>query len=229
VTAAEIFEALHRDLPQQGPGSDASTLRALSLVPRLPGSPEILDLGCGPGRQTLALARATGGRVTAVDTAPGFLAELARRASEAGLAGRIVPRRESIDALTLPDACFDLVWAEGALYTVGFETALRAVRRLLRPRGALAATELCWLTEAPPAAARDFWGAAYPEMARREDRRRSLATAGYAPVADFALPASDWWRASLRVRLRLLRRTPRRVATRSDLEAFSRRSLSLRS
>ena len=46
-----------RALPQQGPGSDASTLRALRMLGELPDAPRVLDLGCGPGRQTLALAR----------------------------------------------------------------------------------------------------------------------------------------------------------------------------
>jgi serine/threonine-protein kinase HipA len=208
LTPSEVFEALHADLPQQGPGSDASTLRALAVVPGLPAVPDVLDVGCGPGRQTLALARATGGRITAVDLAPDFLAQVERRARAAGLEGRIATRRESLDALSLPDAAFDLVWSEGALYTVGFEKALRALRRLLRPGGALAATELTWLVDDPPAAARAFWREAYPPMTTREGNRRALAAAGYAPLADFALPDADWWQgyyAELEPRIAALR------------------------
>jgi len=192
VTPAEVFEALHRDLPQQGPGSDASTLRALALVQGLPARPAILDLGCGPGRQTLALARATGGRVTAVDLEPAFLRELLRRARAVGLADRIATRRASLDALELPDASYDLAWSEGALYTVGFEHALRKVRRLLRPGAVLAATELTWLVDDPPEAAREFWHEAYPAMASRAQNLRAIESAGYAPLADFVLPDSDW-------------------------------------
>jgi SAM-dependent methyltransferase len=193
LTPSEVFEALHRGLPQQGPGSDASSLRALARVPDLPAAPDVLDVGCGPGRQTLLLARATGGLVTAVDVAPEFLAEVEQRARAAGLASRIVTRCESLAALRLPDASFDLVWSEGALYTVGFETALRALRRLLRPGGALAATELTWLRDDPPAAAHAFWREAYPPMTTCAGNRRALAAAGYAPLADFALPDADWW------------------------------------
>ncbi|HEX5064646.1 MAG TPA: class I SAM-dependent methyltransferase [Myxococcota bacterium] len=208
MTSAEVFESLHAGLPQQGPGSDASTLRALALVLDLPAAPDVLDVGCGPGRQTLALARATGGRITAVDLSAAFLDEVARRARAAGLEGRIATRRESLDALALPDAAFDLVWSEGALYTVGFEKALRALRRLLRPGGALAATELTWLVDDPPAAARAFWREAYPPMTTREGNHRALAAAGYAPLADFALPDADWWRgyyAELEPRIAALR------------------------
>ena len=55
----EAFFELHRDLPREGPGDDASTLRALGMCTELPERPEILDIGCGPGMQTLALAGAT--------------------------------------------------------------------------------------------------------------------------------------------------------------------------
>ena len=58
---------MQRGLPRQGIGSDEETLRALALCMGLPAPPVILDVGCGPGVQTMTLARATGGRVTAVD------------------------------------------------------------------------------------------------------------------------------------------------------------------
>jgi SAM-dependent methyltransferase len=193
VNAAEVFEALHRGLPQQGPGSDASTFRALSMLPGLPAQPEILDVGCGPGRQTLALLRATGGRVTAVDTHAPFLTELERRARAEGVSERVTTLCCSLDALPLPDAGFDLVWSEGALYSVGFDAALRALRRLLRPGAPLAATELAWLVPDPPREAREFWRDAYPGMRGPDEIRRAIAAAGYAPAGDFALPGSDWW------------------------------------
>jgi len=44
----------------------------------------VLELGCGAGSLALALA-ARGARVTAVDDSPGMLAELERRAAQAGL------------------------------------------------------------------------------------------------------------------------------------------------
>ena len=72
--ATETFWHLHRGLPRQAPGSDATTRRLLSLADPLPAAGEALDLGCGPGRASLVLARETGLHVTAVDTSAEFLA-----------------------------------------------------------------------------------------------------------------------------------------------------------
>ena len=82
----EVFFELHRDLPREGPGDDASTLRALAMCTELPAQPDVLDVGCGPGMQTLALATATGGTVTAVDAHEPFLDQLRQRAEAAGCA-----------------------------------------------------------------------------------------------------------------------------------------------
>lgn len=66
----------------------------------------VLDLGCGPGRHALPLARA-GLDVTAVDTSQYLLAELRRRADEAGLSLDI--RCEDMRTFARPDA-FDAIF-----------------------------------------------------------------------------------------------------------------------
>ena len=191
--AAEVFQALHHRLPQQGPGSDASTRKALALVPGLPAAPHILDLGCGPGRQSLVLAEQTGGQVTAVDLLPAFLEELEERATARGLRDRITTLQADMGRLEeLPDQGFDLVWSEGAIYHLGFEGGLRSWRRLVRPTGSVAVTELSWLVAEPPDEPREFWKAAYPGMASTQENRRGAERAGYEVIADFTLPTEDW-------------------------------------
>lgn len=64
-TALETFIRLHAGLQQQGPRSDAPTRQALRRLGHFRPAPRILDLSCGPGRQTLVLARDTGGVVKA--------------------------------------------------------------------------------------------------------------------------------------------------------------------
>lgn len=203
-----MFFEVHRDMPRQGPGSDASTLRALRLAGHLPKPPDILDIGCGPGEQTLCLARATGGHVTAVDTHQPFLDDLAARAAAAGLSERIIPRNQSMFELTDPDGAYDLVWCEGAVFIMGFEAGIRAWRRLLRPGGALGLSECVWLTETPPEEARVFWESEYPALTSVEDNLALLARSGYRVLGHFILPASDWmdgYYLPIRARLAALR------------------------
>lgn len=62
---------------------------ALIRLVGLPGGARVLDLGCGPGRHALPLAR-RGFRVTGVDRTPAYLAEARRRAEAEGLAIELV-------------------------------------------------------------------------------------------------------------------------------------------
>ena len=78
----QIMLDVHSGLPRQGPGDDESTLRALSFCTELPMQPAVLDVGCGPGMQTVALARGTDGTITAVDLFEQFLDDLRDKDSE---------------------------------------------------------------------------------------------------------------------------------------------------
>jgi len=162
-------------------------------VPDLPDEPEILDIGCGPGRQTLQLAEQTGGRVSAVDLHPGSLRALERRARERGLADRIAPIRGSMAELCFGEGCFDLIWSEGAIYCMGFEAGLAAWKRYLRPGGCLAISELTWLTDHAPEPAREFWRQHYPAMKPTRENFVTIDRVGYQRIDSFPLPESDWW------------------------------------
>ena len=191
--AIEVFWRLHEGLPQQGPGSDDSTRRALAMIPELPEEPEILDLGCGPGRQSLALARETGGHVTAVDLLPPFLAEVEERAAASGLGERIETVQASMGDLPYADESFDLIWSEGAIYNIGFQEGLAGWRRLLRPGCAVAVTEATWLRESAPDSIRTFWNREYPAMQSLEANQRAVSEAGYTLLGSFVLPEREWW------------------------------------
>ncbi len=188
----ELFRELFGRLPQQGPGSEEATLRALEAVGELPERPRILDVGSGTGHPTLILARRCGGTVVAVDIDPESLAEVKRRASQANLQQHVETQVASMTELEFPEESFDLIWSEGAIYNMGFEKGLRDWRRFLRPGGCIAVSELSWLTDDPPRVVREFWQDEYPGMASREENVRAVERSGYQPVDSFALPASVW-------------------------------------
>jgi SAM-dependent methyltransferase len=96
---------------------------------------EVLDMGCGSGRFTLALARAGARRVIGVDLGRRSLETAGRMALEAGIAN--VEFVEA-DVLGLPydDESFDFVFCNGVLHhTTDLERGLRELHRVLR-RGA---------------------------------------------------------------------------------------------
>ena len=224
---SEFFLDLFRDLPQQGPGSDASTARALAFLPDLAAEAQILDVGCGSGRQTRALARQTRGSIVAVDVLEELLAQLRKLAAAEGLQERIETRCQSMDALDFPEGSFDLIWSEGAIYNIGFQAGLEAWRPLLRPGGVVAVTELTWLKESRPTAVVEFLAAAYPGMGSLEQNRHRMVDAGFRPIGGFVLPEDDWWNGFYRELESRIRERKPRTTDPDDLEVLDETQLEI--
>ncbi len=184
--------ALYEDTPRQGPGSVATTRRALRSLPDDLVVERVLDLGCGTGGSTLVLAEETGAHVTAIDVHAPYLDTLRAEAAARGLADRVTARVGDMgDAAALGDG-WDLLWAEGSAYSIGFGDALRTWRPLLRPGGCLVVTELVWFVDAPTDPARAFFAEEYPDMTGEAARVALAESAGYAVLDTFRLPADDW-------------------------------------
>ena len=189
----EEFFLLHRGIPREGPGSDEATLKAFNMLPELPDSPKVLDLGCGPGKQTLVLARALKVPITAIDIHSQYLEQLDHAAKEAGLDELVTTRQISMDALDYPEESIDLIWSEGAIFILGFRNGLRTWRRFLKPGGLLAVTEVSWLTDSPSPETLDYFTAGYPEMGSIQSNIESAGKEGYDVFHHFVLPKSAWW------------------------------------
>jgi SAM-dependent methyltransferase len=191
--AAEIFMAIHSGNPREAPGGSGTTKRAFALCEGLPRAPRILDVGCGPGAQSLELAELSDGSVLAVDLHEPYLERLDAEAERRGLAERIETRCADMRALDLEPGSFDLVWSEGAIYNMGFRAGLEAWRPWLTASGYLAVSEATWLTDDPPEPARAFWAEGYLAMQGVHANLVDLREAGFEPRAHFTLPPECWY------------------------------------
>lgn len=187
------FFLVHSGLRREGPGTDATTREALRRLPPLPERPAVLDLGCGPGGQTLVVAETLRAPVTGVDLHGPYLRALEAAAGRRGLADLIRTRREDMRQLSDPPESVDLIWSEGSAYAIGFGDALALWRQVLKPGGVLVVSELAWLTDAPPKEAKEFWASAYPAMTTPEANEQTAVRLGYQAVDRWVMPQTEWW------------------------------------
>lgn len=173
---------------------------AAYLLPELRPGLALLDVGCGPGTLTADLARRVSpGPVTAVDQAPGVLAEARATAADGRLAG---VRFASADAhaLPFPDGSFDVVHAHQVLQHLADPVgALAELRRVCRPGGVVAVRDadyaaMSWYPELPGLAT---WQDLYQRVARAgggepNAGRRLAAWARRAGFAQTTPTASAW-------------------------------------
>ncbi len=186
---------LFKGMTRKGPGSETSTLRALSLCP-LPANPAIADLGCGSGASALLLARTLQPLQTpilALDADGTALDDLRESSQAQGLLPMVKPCTGDMANPDTPPGSLDLLWSEGAIAHLGLAVGLHIWRDLLRPGGVLAFTDATWFEDSPPPEARRAWGAWYPTMGTEEANLRTAQGAGLDVLGHFRLPRQDWW------------------------------------
>ena len=191
MTANDAFLLFFRGLARHAPGADEATLRALELC-ELPDAPVVYDFGAGTGSSTLVLAEALQSEVVAVDLLARSLDEAVTRAERRGIEEWVETLQGDFMELDIEPGSVDLIWSEGAIYSVGWERALEAWAEHLTDGGYLVASDAVWVDDRRPDDALEFWNREYPAM-KTEDEIRALATSkGYEVVATFELPAHAW-------------------------------------
>jgi ubiquinone/menaquinone biosynthesis C-methylase UbiE len=177
-------------MPRQGPGKSEYTKKALSFC-SLPKNPQILDIGCGTGAQTLSLAESTDGVITAVDNHKPFLNQLRKKAEKLSLDSKIQTLHGDMNHLTLKQK-YDLIWSEGAIFIIGFEKGLKEFKKFLKPNGFMALTEVAWVKENPPPEAISFWEKEYPAISSIDQNLKIIRNAGYKLIHHFIMPHDAW-------------------------------------
>jgi SAM-dependent methyltransferase len=147
------------------------TRKAFRMIPKME-RPLILDIGCGSGISTQELARLSGGKVIGIDVDQAVLDKFTRRIRKAGLANQIQVMNRSMFDMDFPDKSFDIVWAEGSVYAIGFERGLQEWKQLLKPGGCMVV---------------------HDEQGNIKEKLRLISTCGYHLLGYFTLSKETWW------------------------------------
>ncbi|UCC39807.1 MAG: methyltransferase domain-containing protein [Candidatus Aminicenantes bacterium] len=189
---ADIFFEIHQDLPREGPGRNKYTRKAFHILPKL-DKPRILDVGCGTGGPTLELARLSQGEVVGVDIHQPYLDKFSRKIEQAGLSDRVKAMNSSMFKMNFLDESFDIIWAEGSIFIIGFERGLKEWRRFIKPNKFLVVHEMAWLQPDPPQEIDDYWKKLYAGIMTVPENLEVVSGCGYSLIGHFTLPEDAWW------------------------------------
>ena len=190
-TALNYFLGIYGSLPRAGPGSREATRQAFEMMKGLPERPRILDIGCGPGVQTMDLLRLCDGTIVALDLLPWMLERTKQAAQDEGVLDRVELVQKDMQELDFAQDSFDIIWSEGAIYNLGFSNGLEKIKPLVRPGGYVAVTEVVWLDASPPQSVLEYWRQ-YPEIDTLDNKLVVIDRLGYEPIGHFVLPSSAW-------------------------------------
>jgi len=189
----KFFWKIHSGLPREGPGDNESTRKAYKMLKGLPEKPRILDIGCGPGMQTIELAKLSGGQIVALDFHDPFLEQLRKTIQGEGVTDMVKPVKGDMCNLEYADSSFDVVWSEGAIFVIGVEKGLQEWRRLLAPKGYVVVSELTWLQHDVPDEVKEYMTHEYPAIKTVEENIEVVQKSGYRLIGSFVLPVKSWW------------------------------------
>ncbi|RXE56250.1 SAM-dependent methyltransferase [Methanoculleus taiwanensis] len=186
----KIFESF----PRQGAGDDEHTEKAFSMIAEpLHGGGEILDVGCGKGVQTMALARLCPScRIIATDIHQPYLDAVDEKIAAEGFSGRIKTVCASMDDLPFEEESFDIIWAEGCSSIIGIDNAVRYWKKLLKQGGYMMISDIFWFTKTPSDEAREFFAEFHPAMMIEDKGFEIVRNAGLELVGSFRLPSRVW-------------------------------------
>ena len=184
-------DLLFADMDKLSPGDDSLSLYVLRSLPQHRFE-VVVDAGCGAGRQTMVLACELRTPIHAVDSYEPFLNRLERSAKAKGLAHLV--QVHCMDMKDIPSVfpTLDLLWSEGGAYNIGFANALGTWAKVIKPNGFAVVSELCWLREQIPNAAKQFFRSSYPEMQSVPQNITIAEEAGYKIFNIHTLPQEAW-------------------------------------
>jgi ubiquinone/menaquinone biosynthesis C-methylase UbiE len=189
----QLLVDLHVNNKRQGPGSDETVRKILSILNIDKNSElEMADIGCGTGASSIEILKNTNFKITAVDFLPEFLEKLDAVAIEQGFDNRIKTVEADMGNLPFQDEQFDLIWSEGAIYNIGFKKGVAEWKRFLKKNGYMVLTEITWLKNDTPEEIKNHWNTEYPEIDFAENKKKILRDGGFELIDYSVLPENCW-------------------------------------
>ena len=145
---------------------------AFRILPAIE-KPSILDIGCGTGVQTIELAKISNGKITAIDIDKESLQILKKKVREYGLSDRVSVIELSMFELDRLCETFDIIWAEGSIFVVGFENGIRDWKQLLAANGFLVI---------------------HDQDNDVSKKLRLISKYGYRKIGQFEISHDEWWK-----------------------------------
>jgi len=188
----DLLLEIHKDMPRQGSGRNKYTQKAFEFIPKIK-NPKILDIGCGPGMQTIKVAKLSGGKVIGIDIFQQYLDQLDELIEKENLQESVKAVKMDMTDIKYPEESFDIIWAEGSIFVIGFEKGLADWKKYIKPGGFLAVHEMTWIKDNPPKELEDYWQAVYPGINTIEGDLKIIEKCGYKLLRHFLLPEDAWW------------------------------------
>ena len=118
------------------------------------------------------MAKLSDGEIIGIDINQSLLDKLNRKIEEEGFSSRVKTVKCSLFEIDFPDESFDIIWAEGSIWIIGFEKGLKEWNRLLKPNGFLVV---------------------HDEIKTVSNKLKKIPSCGYKLVNYFSLPEDAWW------------------------------------
>jgi ubiquinone/menaquinone biosynthesis C-methylase UbiE len=189
----EALIRLHSGLKRQGPGDIDFSEYIVKQLPKLPPNPRIADIGCGAGAGALFLANKFQSVVKAVDFSREFLDQMMHRARLQGLEALIDPIECDMARLDWKPETIDLLWSEGAAYSITFEGALKAWRPFMAANGVAVISEMSYFSNDVPQSVAQYMKKIYPGIKTESKNVEIITSSGFENLAMHRLPSEAWW------------------------------------
>jgi len=187
----DLIIDFYKDLNFLGPNCRNESIKAINSIPLSSKKDiKVVDMGCGTGRQSEILANELNGKIIAIDLFEEFIESAKKRFFNNNLDIQAIVG--DMANLHFCKEEFDLIYSEGAIYSMGFEKGINYWKKFIKPEGYLIVSEVSWLTEKRPREIQSYWDLEYSEIDTIENKLYQLKKAGYRIINHFTLAQKCW-------------------------------------